>query len=54
MLELNDLEQHSIVASGGLFGLRCIFSTGSKQIFYYKGKDALYFDCQKLLIAASV
>lgn len=64
MIQLNDLEQHSIDssfiidlqkqnASGGLFGLSCIFSTGSKQTFYYKGKDALHFDYQKLLIATN-
>jgi hypothetical protein len=62
MIQLNDLEQHSIDASfiidiqkqdksGGLFGLRCIYSTGNKQTFYYKGKDALHFDYKKLLIA---
>ena len=64
MIQLNDIEQHSIDASfiidiqkqdtsGGLFGLCCIYSTGSKQIFYYKGKDALHFDYQKLLIATN-
>jgi hypothetical protein len=64
MIELNDIEQHSIDASfiidlqkqdksGGLFGLRCIYSTGSKQTFCYKGKDALHADYQKLLIATN-
>lgn len=64
MVQLNDIEQHSIDASfiidiqkqdksGGLFGLRCIYSTGSKQTFYYKGKDALHFDYKKLLIATN-
>ena len=65
MIQLNDLEQHSIDASfiidlqkqdksGGLFGLRCIFQNGIKQTFYYKGKDALHFDYQKLLIATNI
>jgi hypothetical protein len=64
MIQLNDIEQHSIDssfiidlqkqdASGGLFGLRCIFQNGIKQTFYYKGKDALHADYQKLLIATN-
>ena len=64
MIQLNDLEQHSIEPSfiidmqkqdksDGLFGLRCIFQNGIKQTFYYKGKDALHADYLKLLIATN-
>ncbi len=64
MIQLNDVEQHSIEPSfiidiqkqdksGGLFGLRCICHNGTKQTFYYKGKDALHADYQKILIATT-
>lgn len=64
MIQLNDLEQHSINTLfiidiqkqdkfGGLFGLRCIFQNGIKQTLYYTGKSALHADYQKLLIATN-
>jgi hypothetical protein len=65
MIQLNDIEQHSIDVSfiidiqkqdksGGLFRLKCIYQNGIRQTFYYKGKDALHADYQKLLIISAL